>query len=118
MRQSGIIACLGIYSLDNMVDQLKEDHRNAQFLAEELSKNDLVEIDSSKAQTNLVYFKLSNTKINSDTFVEECQNKGLLFYYSGGGKYRLVTHLGIDKEDVQSAVDIIVNVLNLLEEKN
>ena len=118
MRQSGIIACLGIYSLDNMVDHLKEDHRNAQFLAEELSKSDLVEIDSSKAQTNLVYFKVSNPKINSDTFVEECQNKGLLFYYSGGGQYRLVTHLGIDKEDVQSAVDIIVNVLNLLEEKN
>ncbi len=118
MRQSGIIACLGIYSLDNMIDQLKEDHGNAKYLANELSLSNLIQIDSSKVKTNLVYFKLSNPKISSDTFIEKCANEGLLFYFTGSGKYRLVTHLGINREDVQNAVDIIVNVLNLLEGNN
>ena len=117
MRQSGIIACFGIYSLDHMINQLKADHDNAQLIANALCKSDYIIIDPKKVKTNLIYFKLSNLSIDKDQFIKNCKKLGVLFYYIGNDKYRLVTHYGIDKEDAQNAVDIICKVLNLLEEK-
>ena len=34
MRQAGMLAAAALYSLDNMVDRLAEDHSHAQMLAQ------------------------------------------------------------------------------------
>ncbi len=38
MRQAGILAAAGLYSLENMVDRLKEDHDHAKQLAEAINQ--------------------------------------------------------------------------------
>ena len=38
MRQAGILAAAGLYSLENMVDRLKEDHDRAKQLAEAINQ--------------------------------------------------------------------------------
>lgn len=114
MRQSGVIACFGIYALDNMIEQLTIDHNNAQYMAMELNKSDQIIINPQEVQTNLIYFKLSNINIPPKDFIKGCNKSGLLFYYTGNDRYRLVTHFGIVRQDVQKAIEIIFKVLNSL----
>ncbi|KPL03433.1 MAG: threonine aldolase, partial [candidate division Zixibacteria bacterium SM1_73] len=54
MRQVGIIAAAGIYSIENNFNRLIEDHRNAKALAQGLSKIPKISVDLESVQTNIV----------------------------------------------------------------
>lgn len=38
MRQAGLLAACGIIAINKMVDRLKDDHDNAKYIADRLSK--------------------------------------------------------------------------------
>ncbi len=59
MRQAGILAAAGIVALEEMIDRLAVDHRNAQLLAEGLAEIPGVEIDLNRIKTNLVFFSFN-----------------------------------------------------------
>jgi threonine aldolase len=109
MRQTGVLAAAGLVALDHMVDRLAEDHSNARTLAEGLAEMPGVSCDLSRVQTNLVYFDLES--MSADAFTDECAKRGLLGSPAGARKVRLVTHYGIDVEDVQAALKICGEVL-------
>ena len=54
MRQAGLIASAGIFSLDNMVDRISNDHENAKILAYELDKINNIEINLDYVYTNII----------------------------------------------------------------
>ncbi len=109
MRQAGIIARFGEFSLDNMMDQIKKDHKNALMLAEGLSNIVGVNIDLEKIHSNIVYFKLDESKISlSPQLVELMKDKGILFFEVSPNRYRLVTHYGIESEHIE----IVLKTLN------
>ncbi len=103
MRQAGIIAASGIVALEKMVDRLEEDHQNAKFLAQELSRMDGVKIDLEKVQTNIVTFDLDE-QLDDSVFLRVLKENGVLALAQSKNKIRLVTHFGIRKEDVQTSV--------------
>ena len=106
MRQAGIIAAAGLSALENTDDQIKEDHQNAKLLAEGLSAIDGISIDLNRVKTNIVYFKLSSKSMDSKKFLMTMENAGVLFFESLANQYRLVTHYGISKDDIDNAVEI------------
>ena len=53
MRQVGIVAAAGHYALDNNVSRLVEDHKRAEFFANELRVMDVGQVDNG---TNMVFF--------------------------------------------------------------
>ena len=110
MRQVGVLAAAGLIALDKMVDRLAEDHANARTLAEGLSEMPGVECDLDRVQTNLVFFNLG--RMTADSFERECARRGLLTDVAGANRVRLVTHYGIDAEDVQTALKICEEVLS------
>ena len=55
MRQAGIIAASGIVALDQSIEQLKIDHSNAQYLAEEINKINYLNIEIDRIKTNILY---------------------------------------------------------------
>ncbi|GAG63128.1 unnamed protein product, partial [marine sediment metagenome] len=58
MRQAGILAAAGIIAIENMVERLGEDHKNARILGEGLVDIGGIKVDLETVQTNMVYFDL------------------------------------------------------------
>lgn len=106
MRQAGIIAAAGLSALENTDEQIQEDHQNAKLLAEGLSTIDGISIDLNRVKTNIVYFQLSSKSMDSKEFLTMMENAGILFFESLANQYRLVTHYGVSKDDIDSAVEI------------
>ena len=98
MRQAGIIAAAGLYALENHIERLAEDHANAVSLARGLG--DVDGIDVTNVQTNMVYIDVGDA--DSHALTEFLQQRGVLI--QGQGQLRLVTHLDIDKKDIETAV--------------
>jgi len=109
MRQVGVLAAAGLIALEKMVDRLAQDHANARTLAEGLAELPGVRCDLGRVQTNLIYFELE--KMPAPVFVDGCARQGLLSDSTGPRSIRLVTHYGIEAEDVQSALKICEEVL-------
>jgi threonine aldolase len=109
MRQVGVLAAAGLIALDHMVDRLADDHANARTLAEGLSELRGVRCDLSRVQTNLVFFDLDH--MTAQKFADECAGHGLLADVAGQNRVRLVTHYGIEAEDIQTALKVCEEVL-------
>lgn len=114
MRQAGIIAAAGLVALEEMVDRLAEDHRNARSLAEGLSRISGILIDLNNQHTNMVYFGLHpDVAFTLDDLRSHLASRGLLV---GGGqdRIRMVTHARVDSSDVHQAINIIRESMTIL----
>jgi threonine aldolase len=102
MRQAGIIAAPGIIALTKMVSRLEEDHTNAKLLATGLKKLGIKVVND--VQTNMVYINYSERGWDGDKWNSVCSELG---WKSRGGPTgtRLVTHYGIEAEDIKSFLD-------------
>ncbi|MEO8159528.1 MAG: low-specificity L-threonine aldolase [Betaproteobacteria bacterium] len=96
MRQAGVLAAAGIYALEHHVERLAVDHDNARALALALAGIDGVGIAASGAQTNMLYINVEPQR--SVRLREVLKSQGILI--SGQGSIRLVTHLDIDRADI------------------
>ncbi|MDC2984539.1 low-specificity L-threonine aldolase [Candidatus Marinimicrobia bacterium] len=112
MRQAGIIAKFGEFSLDYMTSQIKKDHKNALLLGEGLSNISGIDIDIEKIHSNIVYFKLDdNTSSYSSRIVQLMNDKGILFFEVSPNRYRLVTHYGIESHHIDKVINTIGEIL-------
>ena len=64
----GLIASAGIFSLDNMINRIENDHENAKILAKQLSDIKNIEINTNQVHTNIIFIYnrhqiISNTKL-------------------------------------------------------
>ncbi len=98
MRQAGLLAAAGIHALEHNVGRLAQDHDNAKALAEGLST--IHNIKVAPAQTNMVYMSVEPQR--SASLREFLKERGILV--SGQGTLRLVTHLDVDRMDVDRFV--------------
>ncbi|HEX9450304.1 MAG TPA: low-specificity L-threonine aldolase [Burkholderiales bacterium] len=96
MRQAGVLAAAGIYALEHHVERLATDHENARALAQALSSIDGVTVAPGGAQTNMLYINVEPQR--SVRMREYLKSRGILI--SGQGSIRLVTHLDIDRADI------------------
>ena len=95
MRQSGVIAAAGLYALENNVERLKDDHANAQRLADGLRK---AGYEVSGPNTNMVMVKVERPQ----EMGEFLKTKNILVLPRS--PMRLVTHLDVDAAGIDRAV--------------
>ena len=110
-RQVGIAAAAALYALENHVDRLAEDHDNAKRLSEALSGMPGVVIDPKDVETNIVIFDVSKSKLGVMGIVAEMGKRGVLMLPFGQTLIRCVTHLGIEKKDIDDAISAFSDVL-------
>lgn len=104
MRQVGVLAAAGIVGLQQMVPRLAEDHENAQQLALGLANIPGIVIDPNSIQTNIVFFEWRGGP--GQEFLAKVNERGLKI--SGAApRFRMVTHWGINSEDIEEALEII-----------
>ncbi len=110
MRQAGIIAAGALYALENHRDRLADDHANAQALARGLAEMDGVEIDPADVETNLVFFNI--TAMPAAGLVDALKAEGIAAFATGAQRVRMVLHIGISREDVETVLATIQRILH------
>jgi threonine aldolase len=111
MRQAGVLAAAGLCALEEMVNRLAEDHRNARRLAEGLQGLPDLEIDLPRVETNMI-FGSCRPPLTAGAFAERCRNEGVLFGLASPERWRMVTHRGVSAADVEYAVAAVRRVLS------
>src|SRR5213594_4978328 len=111
MRQAGVLAAAGSVALEKGPKRLHIDHENAKFLANDLAKIQGVSLDPSKVQTNIVIFNLKASGWSSSRFLETLAKRNVLAVPVDNEKVRMVTHLDVDRNDVEKAAAAVQEVL-------
>lgn len=110
-RQAGYMAACGIYALNNMIDRLAEDHENAKLLAKGLAELGM-KTDIYPVQINMVYCKPPSFIEVDEFYKRMIMIEGIKMLPPEYGRLRLVTHWGIEKEDVEYFINKVKEVLN------
>ncbi|WP_316783028.1 GntG family PLP-dependent aldolase [Pedobacter frigiditerrae] len=108
MRQAGFLAAAGIYALDNHVNRLADDHKNAKALANELEKAEFVSY-VMPVETNIVLFDVKPS-LNVDQVVKAFEEKGVLCNSTSNKTIRFVTHLDVSEEMIDQTIQVIKNL--------
>ena len=112
MRQAGILAAAGILALEEMVERLTEDHANAKRLAEGITQIEGLAVYLGAVQTNILYFELVSDRIDVEAFLSRLGEKGIKLLRIGGPRrFRVVTHYGIDAEDIDITLAALEEVM-------
>ncbi|MCP4020691.1 MAG: low-specificity L-threonine aldolase [Desulfobacteraceae bacterium] len=99
MRQAGILAAAGIYALENNIQRLATDHKNAKALANGLANVDKIQVKPELVQTNIIFLHIEGDMGKLTGFLKD---KGIIIGKSN--ELRMVTHLDISDEDVDYTV--------------
>ena len=110
MRQAGIIAAAALFALENHVDRLADDHANAQRLAEAIRQIDRLQLEPETVDTNLVFFTVEPSLGTAAEFASRLKGRGLLMLPTSPTKIRAVTHLDVNGNDVNRAIEILKEV--------
>jgi len=106
MRQAGVIAAAGIVAIEKMVERLKDDHSNAQTLAKGLASIEGITIDRAHVQTNIVVYDVSGLGTSGEGWIAKLSKSGVKAGALENTRVRMVTHRGIDREDIVYALDV------------
>lgn len=107
MRQSGFLAAAGIIALEKMPSRLNEDHKNSRLLAEGLRNIPGIKIDMETVQTNIIVCDIANLNMSADEFSSKLYEKGIKINGGSGTTVRFVTHYGITRGDIETALESI-----------
>ncbi len=114
MRQAGVIAAGGLYALNHMVERLADDHDNARRLADGLRDLPGIAIDRDLVQTNMFFITVSQPAPSALELSARLREHDILCGAARDGSplIRLVTHYGIEREDIDRAIDAFTQILS------
>jgi threonine aldolase len=113
MRQVGILAAAGIYALEHNVERLAEDHHHAKLLAERICHAKGLRLDPQDVETNILFLQLNPTEARLDAYqlMHGMRERGVVASASNVTTMRLVTHLDVSREQVETAAWVICELL-------
>ena len=104
MRQAGVIAAAGIVALQDMIDRLQEDHKNALLLAKGLTKIQGINIDLEKIETNMVLIDTKPLGMEAEEIALELDKRNVKVSIYGLHKIRFVTNKDVDRDGILFAI--------------
>ncbi len=113
LRQAGVLAAPALIALNKMTKRLQEDHDLATYLAQELQKVPHIQVFMEDVHINLVFFKVEK-KVDSDHMFQYFLDHGIKMNGPEEGIVRFVTHYWLTKDNVDEAVKILDQYLNLI----
>jgi threonine aldolase len=97
MRQVGILAAAGLHALDHHVERMADDHEHARLLAEACG------VGPETVETNIVVVP----RADAQGFVAAAREGGVLVSPVGPTAVRMVTHLGVRRQDAEAAAAVL-----------
>ena len=111
MRQAGVFAAAGIVALNEMIERLDDDHRNAKRLAEGIADIAGIAIDPQAVETNIVFFELTSNSLTPQQLARRLKERGVLIGAGASRRIRLVTHYGVEGEHIEQTVQTFAVVM-------
>jgi threonine aldolase len=102
-RQAGVIAAAGLVALEEGPKRLHEDHERARRLAEGLAQILPGLVDPSRVETNMVFADTGAVGLDALEAIGRLRDLGVGATFVSG-KVRMVTHVDICDEDVETAL--------------
>jgi threonine aldolase len=113
LRQAGVIAAAGIVALEQMVDRLREDHANAQALAQGIAQVVGLRLRPSQVHTNMVYFDLDpDLPFDAAELCRRAAVEGVKMLPVGPRRIRAVTHCYVSRAEVETAAQVIAHAVH------
>lgn len=110
MRQAGIIAAGALYALEHHVHRLEEDHVHAGLLAESVRSIAGLRLLGDTVETNIVIFKIDPDLGTAAEFAGKLLELGVQVLAFGPQSIRMVTHLDVDRSQIEAACAAIERV--------
>ena len=110
LGRNAAIGCFGSSGhicIGHSLPLLKGDHARANRLAESLSEMDGLSVKLENVQTNMVYVR---TERPASEWQQNLSDQGLLCFALDENSLRLVTHLHIDDQKIDQAIQIFTKV--------
>lgn len=111
MRQSGILAAMGLYALDHHVDRMADDHARAARIGAALAGMARVE-SVLPVETNIVIFRMAPDGPGSAELIETAREAEVLISPRDERTCRIVTHLDVDDDDVDDLLEVMASALD------
>ena len=108
MRQAGVLAAPGLLALDN-VERLADDHERAARLAAGI--DGVGGLAASEPETNIVLVDTTGAGLAAEAALSRFRDEGVLGSAFGEHLIRLCTHLDVDDDDVEAAVEAVARAL-------
>jgi threonine aldolase len=102
-RQAGIVAAAGLMALERGRERLVDDHARAKALADGLAEAFPGSVDTEVVETNMVFVETAAMGLDPLEAVMRMQEEGVGCTVAPP-RVRMVTHVGISDEDVETAL--------------
>ena len=106
-RQAGFMAAPGIVALNTMTSRLHIDHANAQILGKGLSEISGIDVNLNNVQTNIVLGSIKDLNFTIEEFLERLLAYNIKAKRISSHEFRMVTHYGIEEDDIRYVIDCI-----------
>ena len=111
MRQIGILAAAGHFALDKNVARLSEDHARAKKLAVACNSVVASAVNPAEIETNIVGLDLTGATWTAAEFAGKAREEEVWVSALGPKYVRLVTHLDVDDQGIERAVEVLQRLL-------
>ncbi len=111
MRQAGIIAACGIVALEQMIDRLADDHRNAKALAQGVNEIQGLHVDMDSVETNMVYVDHSDSGLQTGDVIQRLKGFDVIASSRPPTHIRLVVNRHHDSNVIK---DVLVRIKRAL----
>ncbi|XP_076928064.1 low-specificity L-threonine aldolase 1-like [Bidens hawaiensis] len=119
MRQVGILCAAGLVALQENVQRLVTDHKNAKILAEGLNKIKGLSADVAAVETNIVYFEiLKGSHITALKLGKIMKEHGILLMPDSSSRVRIVIHHQVSASDVEYTLACIKKAMTGVTDEN
>lgn len=111
MRQAGVLAAAALYALDNHVERLADDHRNARVIAQAVSDSPGLRLDPPDVHTNIIWIEVEPELGTSQSVAAALKERGILVSPATPSRIRAVTHLDVSPAMAERAADTLRRVV-------
>lgn len=110
MRQAGILAAGALFALENHLERMADDHANARLLAEAANDAPHLSLFATRCETNIVMLQVDPAAGTAADIAGRLHDAGVQVLALGKQKLRLVTHLGVSREECERVAELLHTV--------
>ncbi|HKI36390.1 MAG TPA: low-specificity L-threonine aldolase [Gemmataceae bacterium] len=107
MRQAGVAAAGALFALENHVERLAEDHRNAQVIAQAVADTPGLRLDPPDVETNLIFFHVDREAGTAQAVAAALKARGVLVLPTAPQTIRACTHLDVSAAQAERAAEAV-----------
>jgi threonine aldolase len=101
------LAAAALYAIEHNIERLREDHENAQIIAQAIRDTDGLRLDPPEVETNLIWFHVEPELGTAAEVAARLKPHGVLVGVGGPQTLRACTHLDVSRAMCERAADAI-----------